>query len=76
MVNALLACVVVPGEDDLLGLGLAMTDGGLLTVHAAAVTENDATASLEAAACVVQTISAWAAVPARTSKLAIAIDRI
>ena len=50
MVNALLARVVVPAEDDLLGLGLAMTDGGLLTVHAAAVTENDATASLEAAA--------------------------
>ena len=50
MVNALLARVVVPAEDDLLGLGLAMTDGGLLTVHTAAVTENDATASLKAAA--------------------------
>jgi len=46
----LLARVVVTAENDLLRLGVAMTDGGLLTVHAAAITENDATASLEAAA--------------------------
>jgi len=48
VVNALLARVVVSAEDDLLGLGLAMTDGGRLTVHAAAVAENDTTASFEA----------------------------
>ena len=72
----LLARVVVTAENDLLRLGVAMTDGGLLTVHAAAITENDATASLEAAAMCRADDFGLGSSASQNNKLAIAIDFI